>query len=107
MELWCYLHSCGDFLWTCLYISEQFGQVELPLLTEAGELQQETDRVIRLVQTRQALHCSHCIQTLSRREKVNMKISNTIVNKKNNNIHITSTVVNAGVWTLPAYMYNS
>lgn len=74
VELWCYLYSCGAFLWTCLHISEQLGQVKLPLLAEARELQQETDRVIGLIQTRQALHCSHCIQTLSRREKVNSSL---------------------------------
>lgn len=56
------------FLWTYLDVSEQFGQVKLPLLTEARELQQETDRVVRLVQTRQALHRSHGVQTLSGRE---------------------------------------
>jgi len=56
------------FLPTHLDVSQQFGQVELPLLTEAGELQQEADRVVRLVQTREALHRPHRIQTLSGRE---------------------------------------
>lgn len=57
------------FLWTCLNISEQFGQVELPLFAEAGELQQEADCVIGFVQTGQALHRSDRIQTLSGRKK--------------------------------------
>lgn len=38
--------------------------MELPLLAEAGELQQEAHRVIGLVQTGQALHGAHCVQTL-------------------------------------------
>ena len=45
----CYLECCLAVLWTCLNISEQFGQMKLPLLTEARELQQETNRVIGLV----------------------------------------------------------
>lgn len=70
---WRHWWSCGPcwraaFLWTCLNISEQFGQVKLPLFAEAGELQQEADCVIGLVQTGQALHRSDRIQTLSRRE---------------------------------------
>lgn len=45
----CDLDCCLALLWTCLNISEQFGKMKLPLLTEARELQQETDRVIGLV----------------------------------------------------------
>lgn len=61
-------------LWTHLYVSEQLGQVKLPLLTEAGELQQEANGVVGLIQTRQTLHGSYCIQTLSRRESSNFKV---------------------------------
>lgn len=64
----------GALLWTCLDVSEQFGEVKLPLLTEAGKLQQEADCVVRLVQTRQTLHCPHCVQTLSTRGQEDMMI---------------------------------
>lgn len=48
---------------------QQLGQVELPLLAEVGELQQEPDRVIGLVQTGQALDRAHRVQTLQEREQ--------------------------------------
>lgn len=41
---------------TCLNVAEQLGQVELPLSAEAGELQQEADGVVGLVQAGQTLH---------------------------------------------------
>lgn len=59
-------------LWTCLYVLQQLGQVELPLLTEAGELQQEADGVVSLVQTRQTLNRSHCVEAL-RRKKIEVQ----------------------------------
>lgn len=39
--------------------------MELPLLAETGELQQEADGVVGLVQTGQTLHGPHGVQTLS------------------------------------------
>lgn len=62
------------YIWCCsvltdLYISEQMGQVELPLLTEAGQLQQKAHRVVSLVQTNQTLDRPHRIQTLTETKK--------------------------------------
>lgn len=47
-----------------LHISQELGQVEMPLLHEAGELQNEAHRVVGLLQARQTLHRPHCIQAL-------------------------------------------
>lgn len=58
---------------------EQFREVKLPLLTEAGELQQEANCVVGLVQTGQALHCSYCIQALRGRGQGNMAVSDNIL----------------------------
>lgn len=49
---------------THLYVPQQSGQVKLPLLTEAGELQQEADGVVGLVQTGQTLDGSDGVQAL-------------------------------------------
>lgn len=55
-------------MWTRLHVQEQLGEVKLPLLTETGQLEEETNRVIRLVQAGQALNGAHGVQTL-REEK--------------------------------------
>lgn len=62
------------YIWCCsvltdLYISEQMGQVELPLLTEPGQLQQEAHCVVSLIQTHQTLDRPHRIQTLTETKK--------------------------------------
>ena len=49
---------------TYLDVSQQLGQVELPLFAEAGELQEEAHGVVGLVQTHQTLHRTHRVQTL-------------------------------------------
>jgi hypothetical protein len=54
---------------TDLYISEQMGQMELPLLTEAGQLQQEAHCVVSLIQTHQTLDRPHRIQALTETER--------------------------------------
>lgn len=43
--------------------------MELPLLAETGQLQQEADGVVGLVQAGQTLHRPHGVQTLSRKEE--------------------------------------
>lgn len=50
-----------------LHISEKLWQIEVPLFTEAGQLQQETHCVIGFIQTCQGLYRAHGTQTLKHR----------------------------------------
>lgn len=47
-----------------LDIPHELRQVEVPLLPEAGELQEEAHSVVRLLQARQTLHRPHSVEAL-------------------------------------------
>lgn len=52
-----------------LHISQELRQVEMPLLHEAGELQNEAHRVVCLLQARQTLHRPHRVEALGGERK--------------------------------------
>lgn len=62
----CYLQQYPD---SYLHVPHKLWQVEMPLLCEIGELENEANSVISLLQTSQALYCPYCIQALESREK--------------------------------------